>query len=342
MTSASPPDSWSGHRPAPWLALAGPVVAVGALLGLWWTAGGTEEVIRRQTDGALATQAAAYFAVVTPWSAAGFDVPRLISTVNALVDGSFWPGGVQLALGNVALATDRIGLAPLPPELLAQLTRPGVAVQTGHARQPVSVVPFVGRDTTTIAGWVGAWGTLAQQVPGFRANLISLLAFLGVAAAALAFLREKATRFRLLALSVSAGLILVLGADLGWSVGLTARSSTDLQLLMARRLIEVAATGAGVRQARLPEIAAGLTVEPVDAPPPGQIDVRRVAGPDGLRAMIVAATPRTRDGLQLSMEPVESSLLGCWVALTSWVLLAALGLTVSAWMSRPRGEGIEG
>ena len=97
-----------------------------------------------------------------------------------------------------------------------------------------------------------------------------------------------------------------------------------------------------MRQARLREIAAGLTVEPVDAPPPGQIDVRRVAGPDGLRAMIVAATPRTRDGLQLSMEPVESSLLGCWVALTSWVLLAALGLTVSAWMSRPRGEGIEG
>ena len=339
MTAVSLPDSWSGHRPAPWLALTGPLVAVGALLGLWWTAGGTEEVVRRQTDAALAAQAAAYFSVVTPWSSAGYDAPRLISTVNMLVDGSFWPGGVQLALGNVPLVADTIGLAPLPQELLDQLTRPGIALRTRHAKRPVSVVPFVGRDTTTIAGWVGAWDTLSRQVPGFRVNLISLLALISIAAAGLAFLREQSARFRLLALGVAVGMILVLGADLGWSVGLTARSSTDLQLLIARRLIEVAATGAGVRQARLPEIAGGLAVEPVVAPPPGQTDVRRMEGPDGPRATIVAATPRTRDGIRLSMNPVETGLLGCWIGLTSWVLLAALGLAGSAWASRPRGEG---
>ncbi len=336
MTPVSLPDSWSGHRPVPWLALTGPVVAVGALLGMWLTAGRTEEVIRRRTDAALAMQAAAYFSVVTPWSPAGYDAPRLISTVNALVDGSFWPGDLQLALGNVALAADTIGLAPLPQELFDQLTRPGVAVRTTHAKRSVSVVPFIGHDSTTIAGWVGTWDSLSRQVPGLRGDLISLLALISIGAAGLAFLREKATRFRLLALGVSAGLVLVLGADLGWSVRLTARSSTDLRLLTARRLIEVAATGAGVRQARLPEIAAGLTVVPVDAPPPGQIDVARTEDADGPRATIVAATPRTRDGLRLSMPPVEAELLGCWVGLTSWVLLAALGLGASAWVSRPR------
>ncbi|MEO8635425.1 MAG: hypothetical protein ABI587_09130 [Gemmatimonadales bacterium] len=339
MTSVSVPDSWSGHRPAPWLALSGPVVAVGALLGLWWTAGGTEEAVRRQTDSALAMEAAAYFSVVTPWTPAGYDAPRLLSTVNVLVDGSFWPGGIQVALGNVALATDTIGLAPLPQELLDRLAQPGVAVRATHARRPVSVLPFLGRDSTTIAGWVGAWDSLAPQVPGLRANLISVVAFLAICAAGLAFLREQATRFRLVALAVSAGLILVLGADLGWSVRLTARSSTDLRLLIARRLIEVAATGAGVRQARLPEIAGGLTVELVDLPSSGQVDVQRVNGPDGPRATIVAATPRTRDGLRLSMKPTEAELLGCWVGLTSWVLLATLALAGSTWVSRPRDEG---
>lgn len=303
---------------------------------MWLTAGQTEEVVRRRTDAALATQAAGYFSVVTRWSPAGYDAPRLISTVNALVDGSFWPGGLQLALGNVALAADTIGLAPLPEAVLDRLNRPGIAVRTTHAKRSVSVVPFIGHDSTTIAGWVATWDTLSRQVPGLRGNLISLLALIGIGAAGLAFLREKATRFRLLALGVSTGLVLVLGADLGWSVGLTARSSTDLQLLTARRLIEVAATGAGVRQTRLPEIAAGLTVLPVDAPQPGQVDVERLEGADGLRATIVAATPRTRDGLRLSMPPVEAELLGCWVGLTSWVLLAALGLGASAWASRPR------
>lgn len=336
MIPVSLPDSWSGHRPPPWLAFSGPVVAAGALLGMWVTAGQTEEVVRRRTDSALALQAAAYFSVVTPWSAAGYDAPRLISAVNALGDGSFWPGGVQLALGNVALATDTIGLAPLPQALLDQLTRPGIAVHTTHAKRSVSVVPFVGRDSASVAGWVGTWDTLSREVPGLRADLLALLALLGIGGAGLAFLREKATRFRLLALGVSTGLVLLLGADLGWSVRLTARSSTDLQLLTARRLIEVAATGTGVRRARLPEIAAGFTVEPVGAPPPGQLDVERVEDADGLRAVIIAATPRTRDGLRLSMAPVEAGLLGCWVGLTSWVLLAALGLGASAWASRPR------
>lgn len=318
--------------PLRWPLLTGSSLVLLAVAGMWLSVLRAERQLRRSADAALAWQASAYLRVVTPLGAGGrFDAARLLSSSNALADASFWPGGLQVVLGSTALVPDTIGLLPLPAAVQAVVEASTVVVHTDHGKRPVALVPFRSKDQALRLGWVGVWDTLGPRVLSVHALLLSLLALGALPFALLAFLQEHDRRYRLVTLGVAVGLLAALALDLGLSVRFSATESTDTRLLIARRLVEIAATGMGVRQATLPEIAVGLRVRKLDGTVDTVQDVVRVQGDSGEIARIVAATPRTQDGLELGLRPVESGLGGLWAGLGCWMLLGAVGLGYSAW-----------
>ena len=319
------------------LLLAGPLVALAAVAGLWQSARRAEQTELDRADAALARSAAAFFSVVVPPGPAnGYDPARLLSAVNNLERASFWPGGVQLALGAVPLLPDTIGLAPVPDSLLKQLDAGREAVIARHPRHRVALVPFLDRDRWGMLGWVAAWGSIRPQLPSLLSGLLTTLAVVGIVLSALAFLREAERRWRIIAFVCALGVLAVLAVDLRWSVGRAARSAAEVQVLTLKRLIEVAATAPGVRQAMLPEIAVGVQVRPLAQAPPVETDVRWVEEPTGPAVTVVAATPRTQGALELTLHPdrQEPARLTRWLAM--WVGLGALGLGLTAGGARIR------
>lgn len=319
------------------LLLAGPAVALAAVAGMWQSARRAEQTELDRADAALARSAAAYFSVVVPAGPAnGYDPARLLSAVNNLERASFWPGGLQLALGAVPLLPDTIGLAPVPDSLLRQLDAGREAVIASHARHRVALVPFLDRDRWGMLGWVAAWGTIRPQLPSILSGLLTTLAVIWIGLSALVFLREGDRRWRILAFICALGFLAALAVDLRWSVGRAARSAAEVQVLTLKRLIEVAATAPGVRQAMLPEIAVGVQVRPLAQAPPAETDVRWSEDPAGPAVTVVAATPRTQGALELKLQPDhrEPARLTRWLAV--WLGLGALGLSLSAGGARIR------
>jgi hypothetical protein len=313
---------------------------------MWWTARATERDLLRRSDAALAVHAIRYLSVVTPAGPdGGYDARRLLSAANALADASFWPGGFQLALGQLALAPDTIGLAPLPPSVLAQLREGASSVVTTHARVETVVVPFPDRDHTGLLGWAATWGTLRSYFPSAHAGLVMLLAIAGIVAAAAGLWSEHTARWRLTAFASAMGLVTLLAIDLGWSLYRTARVGSDTRLLTIRRLVEIAATAEGVRQSRLPELGAGTTVRLLRRPVPPNEDVIRDEEDGEPVARIVAATPRTQGAIAFSLRPMEADLGGLWLGLLAWLGLSALALAVTGWAGRalqPPAAGLSG
>jgi antitoxin (DNA-binding transcriptional repressor) of toxin-antitoxin stability system len=313
---------------------------------MWWTARATERDLLRRSDAALAVHAIRYLSVVTPAGPdGGYDARRLLSAANALADASFWPGGFQLALGQLALAPDTIGLAPLPPSVLAQLREGASSVVTTHARVETVVVPFPDRDHTSLLGWAATWGTLRSYFPSAHAGLVMLLAIAGIVAAAAGLWSEHTARWRLTAFASAMGLVTLLAIDLGWSLYRTARVGSDTRLLTIRRLVEIAATAEGVRQSRLPELGAGTTVRLLRRPVPPNEDVIRDEEDGEPVARIVAATPRTQGAIAFSLRPMEADLGGLWLGLLAWLGLSALALAVTGWAGRalqPPAAGLSG
>jgi hypothetical protein len=319
--------------PVRWTSLAGPTVVVGAMVGLWWSALGAERAVTDASDAALARHAAAYLTVLTPaGTGQGFDAARLLSSANTLAEASFWTGGLQVALGSVPLVPDTIALLPVADSLLLRLEHGATAVVATPAGQRVALVPFLARDHSTLLGWVAAWRTVQTHIPSRHLTLLTALAVFGLGSATVTLLRYTRPPWRFVAYFSALGVVGLLALDLGWSVRRTARAATDTRLLTLRRLVEAAATAEGVRQARLPEIGAGLESRRLAAPFKPPDDVVRDASDEDVGtpvARIVAATPRTQGGIEFRATPAEAQLGGMWLRLASWLAVVALGLALT-------------
>jgi hypothetical protein len=309
-------------------------VVLAAMAGCWWTAMHAEQRVTDASDAAMARQGAAYLRVLTPpGTGQGFDAPRLLSSANALADASFWSGGLQVALGSVPLVADTIGLLPVPDSLLLLLERGASRVVATHARHRVVLVPLLARDHSAVLGWVAAWNTVQTHIPSRHLTLLTLLSAFGLGSATVTLLRHTRPRWRFVAVFSALGVVGLLGLDLGWSVHRTARAATDTRLLTLRRLVEIAATAEGVRQARLPEIGGGLESRRLSPPFATPDDVVRETDDEDRGtpvARIVAATPRTQGGLEFRATPAEAELGGLWLRLATWLAVAALGLGMIA------------
>jgi hypothetical protein len=309
------------------LVVAGFLLALASVAGLWWSAERAERRIRDDNDAALAAYGAAYLVVVTPPAPdGGLNARWLVSSANTLAAASFWPGGFQMAVGSVALVADTIGLLPLPDSVRGALRGGATRVITTHARYRVAVVPVPGASGDLAQGWAAAWRTLRSHLTGPLPAGCVLLAVGGLGFAALTLWRDPVSAWRLLALVVAGGGLGLLALALGGMVHATARSATAVRLLTVQRLVEIAATANGVKAARLPEIAVGLQVRPLNRQVTADEDLERENGPAGPVARIVAATPRNQGGLVLEMTPVEAAAGGPWGSLLLWWLAGAVGL----------------
>jgi hypothetical protein len=323
------------------LLLAGPVIALAAVAGLWQTARWAEQAELDRADVALARSAAAYLSVVVPAGAAnGYDPARLLAAVNNLERATFWPGGIQLALGAIPLLSDTIGLAPVPDSLLKQLDEGREAVIARYPRYRVALVPFLDRDRWGMLGWAAAWGTIQPQLPSVLSGLLTTLAVTWIVLSAIAFLRETDRRWRILAFVCALGLLGALAIDLQWSVGRAVRAAAETKVLTLKRLIEVAATAPGVRQAMLPEIAVGVRVRPLPQPEAMESDVRWSEDAQGPMVTVVAATPRTQGALELTLQPDRRNQSRLMLLLGAWVGAGALGLAFTAAGARFRPVGL--
>ncbi|HSB55298.1 MAG TPA: hypothetical protein VLD58_13130 [Gemmatimonadales bacterium] len=287
------------------LALGGGVVLVlGSLAGMWASAGQAEQRERDRADAALARSAAAFLSVVVPPGPAnGYDPARLLASVNNLARASFWPGGFQLALGSVPLLPDTIGLIPVPDSLLRRLDEDRAPVVVRHAAVRAALVPFLDRDRFGMLGWAAAWETVPDSVPSPSAMTLSVLTVVGLLLLLVVQWRPSLMQRRL-PLFVAAGAVLILLAvDLRSSVQQTMADAAALRVMTLKRLIEVAATAPGVRQAMLPEIAVGVRVRPVTdtAASTGAVRTDKVTG----EVLAVAATPRTGGSLELALLPEQ-------------------------------------
>jgi len=327
-----------------WPVAAGPFLVLIAIIGLWWSSAQEERRVVDRTDAALARHIAAFLRVLTPAGPGdSYDAPRLLSSANALADASFWRGGLQVSMGSVPLIPDTIGLLPLPDSLMLPLERGAAAVVATHARHRATLVPFLSRDRQTLLGWVAAWDSVELQVPRGRHLFLTILAVLGLSAATVTLVRYTRPRWRLVAILAELGIIGLLALTLWLSVYGTASTATDTRLLTLRRLVEVAATAAGVQQSRLPEIGTGTFSRKLSAPLVFPDDVvRGDADPDNDTpvARIIAATPRNQGGLEFRVTPAESDLENLGGVLLAWVALAAvgLGLTATGGQGPPAGE----
>ncbi len=314
-----------------------PLAARLALAGAWRTAVRAEAAVRDAVGLALARQAAAYLTVVTPPGAGSYDAPRLVSAANALAAAGSWPGGFLLAFGRTPLVPDTLGLLPLPDTLLAGLEQGGEGAIATHTGVRVAVAPFLDRDQWTLRGWTATWGVVPEGLPSADAILLTVLAVLLALLAALAAWRGGRERWVRLVPVAAGGLAVLLALDLAVSVRRTAVQATAVRLETAARLVERAATAPGVAQSRLREIGAGAATAIV--PRPASPPVVTLEDSAGLpRAVIVAATPRTHRGLQISVRPYEDSLGALSLALAGWALLAAAAVALTAWTGRRRRD----
>lgn len=315
----------------PLFLLLGILTGLGSVAGAWSSAARWEREVRDQNDAALARTAAAYIGVVTPPAPdGGVDARRLVASAHTIAGASFWPGGFQMAIGTVALVADTIGLVPLPDSAALALERGEQRVITTHARFRAVLVPLPSGTGQSSRGWAAAWNTLPLVLSSRLTVLLTLFAILGLGAALLILRHRHVPVGRRRALLAALGCLSFLILSLGLSVRQAAKNSTAVRLRMARRLIEIAATAGGVRQARLPEIAANFEVRSLESPVISTDAVeRRVDG--GRRiARVIAATPRSRGGLEIRMTPVEAGLGRLWGMLLLWSGIGVAGLVAAS------------
>jgi len=318
--------------PRRWLLLAGPVVVLAALGGLWQSARRTERQALDQANAALARSAAGYLSVVVPAGPAnGYDPARLLSSAFNLARASFWPGGLQLALGTVPILPDTIGLIPVPDSLVRLLDQGQEVVIAEHARRRVALAPFLDKNRYGMLGWTAAWDTMSPMAATPSSIVLTLLAGLFLAVTGFLQLRGGPGRPLLLASLAVMTSAAALALNLNREVRQATRLVAEIRLATTKRLIEVAATAPGVRQAMLPEIAVGVRVKPLNGTN-GPSDPRwgEELGAPVLTA--IAATPRTAGALELTLTPDRDSPSRLRTFLLTWlgVLLLGLGLTGAA------------
>lgn len=317
-----------GVRVRPSGLVLGGLLVLLALAGELESARQADQDVRTRTDAALARSAARFLSVVVPPGPAnGYDPARLLASVNTLARASFWSGGFQLAVGSVPLLPDTVGLVPVPDSLLLRLDAGDSLVVARYASVEAALVPFLDRDGYGILGWAAAWEVLEGRVPSRRALL---LAAVGVATLGLLVVALLAPwRVRWLFFLLAGATQVVLALELRSGVEQTVRDSASLRVLTLKRLIEVAATAPGVRQALLPEIAAGARVREArvsDSIPADEVWVDDRTG----EVVTRAATPRTGDVLELALMPELERVLRLDRLLVLWLGTGLLGLTLLA------------
>ncbi len=278
----------------------------------------------------MARSAAAYLSVVVPAGTAnGYDAARLLAAVNNLERATFWPGGIQVSLGSVPLLPDTIGLVPVPDSLLKRLDERREPVIVAYPSHRTALVPFLDRDRFAMLGWTAAWGTVRSEIPSIISRLTATFAAIFTLISVVAFAKLTDPRWRALYLVCAFGFLTALATDLGWSVAKVARSAAEIRILTLKRLVEVAATAPGVRQAMLPEIAVGVRVRPLSQVSAAQSDVVWGEDAQGQTVTAVAAAPRTQSALELTLQPDGENLARLTWLLAAWVGGGVLGLAIT-------------
>ena len=312
---------------------AGSLLVLGSIAGMWQSARVAERLERDRANGALARSAVAFLSVVVPPGPAnGYDPARLLASVNNLARSSFWPGGFQLALGTVPLLPDTIDLTPVPDSVLAELDQDRNPVVADHGRRRAALAPFLDRDRFGMLGWAATWDTVPDTVPSMPAVTLTLVGCGSLLLLALVLLQPR-IRLRREPLFVVLGVALgLLALDLRSSVRGTAADAASLRVNTLKRLIEVAATAPGVRQAMLPEIAVGVRVRPATANSADTASAWTDASSGAVLAL--AATPRTGGALELALAPELDGRRRLDRLLGLWIGTGFLGLLLLAWTVR--------
>ncbi len=314
--------------------VAGAAAVVLALAGLWQVTDRAEVGLGDAVNAELARSAAAFVTVVTPSDGGrGYDASRLLSGVGALAISSFWPGGLQGALGRTPLLPDTIGLTPLPDPIAALLDRGAPSAVATHSRYRTALAPLFDRDRREVLGWIAVWGGLGHPSPGPLAwigsiALVTLVLLLLVGVR----VQPAVPPGRRAAAALAAGLGLVVTAiALAEHLRGVAARATEVRLTTMRRLIEIAATADGVQRARLPEIAVGAGVSEATLDPAPRPPLERVTISGVHYARTVAATPRAGDdtGLEIRILPSEAGLGATWAWMAALVVAGLAGLALA-------------
>jgi hypothetical protein len=244
----------------PWVALA---IGLGAVAGLVIAAERAQRDLLDRSNGAVALIAEAYLSAVTPAPRGQYDPVRLVSGAGALAGSSFWPGGIQVAIGRTPLLPDTLGLVPLGDSIMAMGNGPAAFALPGGGR--ASVTPFLDRARVATVGWVAAWDTLAPLEEPRQGVIYGIIAFAaGVGLGIAGYLgRSRLVRDGLVL--VAAGAAALLGMELRSELARSARAVTGIHLLLSRRAVETAATADGVRSGALLGLAPGLSLARAEA-----------------------------------------------------------------------------
>ncbi len=285
-------------------------LALAAMVG---SASRADRAWRHAADSALGAAAAGYLSLVVPSPSEAGPPPRLLSAASALEASPFWPGVLQVGWG--------------PTGLLPGTARPSRA----EGRIPLPA-PAAERRVSG-PGWVLVRDALPPRDPPVLAGGLALATLLGLVLAVQA--AREATHRRWMAL----GLVAVAGGALGLALGReleqTAAAATEVPLLAARRLVEIASTAPGVRRTDLDRIWPELRPAPSEAV--RTEGMRRISDGEGTVAVAIAGL---RGGAALELRATERSLGWVWRTLAAWHGTVVLALATSVWPGRvPRRGG---
>lgn len=323
---------------AGWWRIIGPLSGIIAVAGLWRTTTVSDRALRADVAAAAAGGAAGLFSLTVPADRSGrYDGGRLLSNAALLSSSEFWRVGMQVASGATPLLPDPATGAPPAADVLERLRAGSPRVDAVRPDGGVAVfVPLLDRGQRAVRGWVEVW----EAIPSAPASLVGILLALFVVAAlvrtALLTTPRATTWQRWVAAFIPIALMLALGVLSVRSLRSTAAEATDLSLMRARRLAEVASVSARRSIAELQRLAPGMLVESVDS-----VDLVRTVRREPVDGAVLASVAGVLSGgrpIRLSMVPYRSRLDGVWAELAGWVLLLAAGVGFSAWAGGAVGE----
>ncbi|HEV2290573.1 MAG TPA: hypothetical protein VGR60_01885, partial [Gemmatimonadales bacterium] len=321
-----------------WWRAVGPLCGALAVAGLWHTTRAGVRALQVDVSAAAAQGAAGFFSLVVPADTAGnYDGTRLLSSAALLEASEFWRLGFQVARGATPLLPDPSHGAP-PSVDAAEGVRAGAARAVG-ARPDGGLavfVPLFDRDLWAVRGWVEVWDALPPGGAPVVGWLLTALVLVALVRTARLTTPSATSRGRRMAAAVPIAAMLGLAAASVISLRSTAARATDLSLIRARRLAEVASVSRRLSVADLERLAPGMDIEGADSLDLGR-SVRRLTV-DGADESVVAGVMSGGRPFRVSIVPFESRLSGVWAALAGWVLLLVAGVGFSGWATGAVGE----